>query len=63
MNISKDSDARARLWVALGNQPGVSAWFTVWSLSRATKSAASEKIKGDKPIAENDSKCADGSPA
>ena len=27
-------DSRARLWIALGNQPGVSAWFSVWLLAR-----------------------------
>lgn len=37
MNAPKDPDVRARLWVALGNQPGVSAWFTVWLLSRAAR--------------------------
>lgn len=27
-------DSRASLWIALGNQPGVSAWFAVWLLAR-----------------------------
>ncbi|MFI4920581.1 MAG: hypothetical protein ACHQAZ_02945 [Gammaproteobacteria bacterium] len=33
-------DGRKGLWIALGQQPGVSAWFTVWRLSRLAKRAA-----------------------
>lgn len=35
MKVSDQSQNRARLWQAFGNQPGVSAWFAVWSLSRS----------------------------
>lgn len=31
---SGDADNRGRVWIALGSQPGVSAWFAVWLLSR-----------------------------
>lgn len=27
-------DSRTSLWIALGNQPGVTAWFAVWLLAR-----------------------------
>jgi len=30
----KAVDSRASLWIALGHQPGVSAWFAVWLLAR-----------------------------
>lgn len=30
----RNRDRRADLWIALGNQPGVSAWFAVWLLAR-----------------------------
>ena len=29
-----DPDVKLSLWLALGNQPGVSAWFLVWTSSR-----------------------------
>lgn len=35
MNITDDGQARARLWIALGNQPGVGAWFSVWTLAHS----------------------------
>jgi len=38
MTTPKNNTARARLWVALGNQPGVSTWFAVWSLARESRS-------------------------
>lgn len=25
---------RARLWVAMGNQPGAGIWFALWQLTR-----------------------------
>lgn len=34
MSKPESPAARADLWVALGNQPGVSAWFAVYLLSR-----------------------------
>jgi hypothetical protein len=38
---------RVQLWIALGQQPGVSAWFTVWRVvysnrPRASKAAAAK---------------------
>ena len=33
MNMG-DAEMRSRAWAALANQPGVSAWFAVWLLSR-----------------------------
>jgi hypothetical protein len=40
-----DAETRARVWVALGNQPGVSAWFAVWLLARfsGAKQRAAQK--------------------
>ena len=35
-----DEDTRTSLWIALGNQPGVSAWYAVWLLSRLYPAAA-----------------------
>lgn len=32
--VTLGEDARVRLWIALGNQPGLSAWHAVWLLSR-----------------------------
>jgi hypothetical protein len=29
-----DPDVKVSLWLALGKQPGVSAWFVVWMSSR-----------------------------
>lgn len=34
-----DADSRSSLWIALGNQPGVSAWYAVWLLSRLSPPA------------------------
>jgi len=39
-------DSRASLWIALGNQPGVSAWFAVWLLARLSPSPR----KAAKPV-------------
>jgi hypothetical protein len=64
MTADKDSDSRARLWVALGNEPGVSAWFSVWSLSRnwlGSKNPAPPKKSC--AVAECNPKQVNGSPA
>lgn len=34
MQTLKDETARVELLKALGQQPGVSAWFSVWQLAR-----------------------------
>lgn len=34
MQTPKDEMARVELLKALGQQPGVSAWFSVWQLAR-----------------------------
>lgn len=63
MTIPTDKDARARLWVALGNQPGVGAWFSVWTLSRESQHRTA--VEG-KPGASTTDCCvppAKGSPA
>ena len=36
------ADMRSGLWVALGCQPGVSAWYAVWLLSRLSPPAPKE---------------------
>lgn len=64
MTANKDSDSCARLWVALGNEPGVSAWFSVWSLSRnwlGYKNSAPHKKSG--AVTECNPKQVNGSPA
>ena len=40
-----DADTRSSLWIALGNQPGVSAWYAVWLLSRLNPPAPKEPRK------------------
>ncbi|HEV2111739.1 MAG TPA: hypothetical protein VGT99_10335 [Gammaproteobacteria bacterium] len=42
---SGDADERSRVWIALGNQPGVSAWFAVWLLSRLDPPAPEQPQK------------------
>ncbi len=44
-----DDARRKELLIALGNQPGVSAWFTVWQLSRERSVEVPEIVqaKGD----------------
>ena len=39
MSASREED-RIKLLVALGNQPGVSAWFSLWQLARLGKPSA-----------------------
>ena len=42
---SGDADDRSRVWIALGSQPGASAWFAVWLLSRLDPPAAEQPQK------------------
>jgi hypothetical protein len=63
MNAPKDDNVRARLWVALGNEPGVSAWFSVWSLSRESKRHQDDLRKTVRPGADNCHNQVKGSPA
>lgn len=63
MSIPEDSETRSRLWIALGNQPGVSAWFAVWSLSREAKPPVNDAVKRTLSEADESTKCSDGSPA
>lgn len=63
MNNPADKDARARLWVALGNQPGVAAWFSVWALSRKTPRRNAAERHPAKPAADGCAPRAKSSPA
>ena len=63
MNIPADKDARARLWVALGNQPGVGAWFSVWTLARESRQGAAAARKPGAPATDCCTPPAKGSPA
>ncbi|MGH8370005.1 MAG: hypothetical protein ACRESC_03395 [Gammaproteobacteria bacterium] len=63
MIAPKDDNARVRLWIALGDQPGVSAWFSVWSLSRASRRHDSETRKVTKSVADACHNQVKGSPA
>ena len=40
MQTPKDEMARLELLKALGQQPGVSAWFSVWQLARLGRPAS-----------------------
>ena len=40
MQTPKDDVERLQLLIALGNQPGVSAWFSVWQLARIGRPAS-----------------------
>jgi hypothetical protein len=46
-----DAETRARVWTALGNQPGVSAWFAIWLLARFVGTAVSRLTPASKPAA------------
>lgn len=63
MNIPADKDERARLWVALGNQPGASAWFSVWMLSRESQHRTAAARKPGAPATDCCTPPAKGSPA
>jgi hypothetical protein len=44
-------DEKTQLWIAIGNQPGTGAWFSVWLVSRfqrvrASKAAAKKLPRG-----------------
>lgn len=40
-------EARVALWIALGSQPGVSAWHAVWLLSRLMPPLLRERPKAE----------------
>jgi hypothetical protein len=40
MQSRTDEAERVKLLIALGEQPGVSAWFSVWQLARIGRPAA-----------------------
>ena len=40
MQTPKDEAERVQLLIALGDQPGVSAWFNVWQLARLGRPAS-----------------------
>jgi hypothetical protein len=63
MITPKDNDARARLWIALGNGPGVGAWFSVWALSREAKRHENEPCKTARSGTEHCHNRVKGSPA
>lgn len=53
MPESEDVAARAVWLIALGSQPGVSAWFAVWCSLNRRRSAAllsAPATKGDAPL-------------
>lgn len=43
-----DTETRARVWAALGNQPGVGAWVAVWLLARLSGATAQQRQTGPK---------------
>ena len=42
MRTPRDEAERVQLWIALGNQPGVGTWFTVWRV------VTSKRVQGPK---------------
>ena len=32
--MKDDGNDKTQLWIAIGNQPGTGAWFSVWLVSR-----------------------------
>jgi len=48
MQIPRDDAERVQLWIALGHQPGVSAWFTVWRVvtSKRVQTPKTAPMKG-----------------
>lgn len=36
---------RTELWIAVGNQPGTGAWFSVWLVSRSKRIRAAKAAK------------------
>lgn len=45
-----DAETRARVWAALGNQPGVGAWFAVWFLARNPGTERQPAFKAAAPL-------------
>lgn len=41
-----DTETRARVWAALGQQPGVGAWFAVWLLARFSGATGPRRYTG-----------------
>jgi|GEM_PF-6139106 len=35
-------DEKAQLWIAVGNQPGTGAWFSVWRVIHSKRAPASK---------------------
>ena len=48
MQTPRDEAERVQLWIALGNQPGVSAWFTVWRVSFKKRAKRTAKTSSNK---------------
>ncbi len=47
-----DAETRAWVWAAIGNQPGVSAWFAVWLLARFSGNTVPRRTPASKPAAQ-----------
>jgi hypothetical protein len=41
-------DAKTQLWIAIGNQPGTGAWFSVWLVSRSQRARTEKKAAAKK---------------
>ena len=48
--VTLGEDARVRLWIALGNQPGLGAWHAVWLLSRLMPRPAESAAKPEATV-------------
>jgi hypothetical protein len=46
--MKENDNEKTQLWIAIGNQPGNGAWFSVWLVSRSkrmqTPKAAAKKL-------------------
>jgi hypothetical protein len=40
--MKDDGNDKTELWIAVGNQPGCGAWFSVWLVSRSKRNPAPE---------------------
>ncbi len=45
--MKDNGNDKTQLWIAIGNQPGTGAWFSVWLVSR------SKRMRANKAAAKN----------
>ena len=40
--MKDNGNEKTQLWIAIGNQPGTGAWFSVWLVSRSKRVSPSK---------------------